>query len=52
MLSGGALGALVLGMVAAALWRRGWPRHAALGLGPAPHFSDDLEAAIAEIWDW
>ncbi|KAI8475653.1 MAG: Sodium/hydrogen exchanger family-domain-containing protein [Monoraphidium minutum] len=52
MLSGGALGALVMGMTASACWRKGLPRSRRLGLGPAPHFADDLEATIAQVWDW
>lgn len=52
MLSGGALGALVMGMTASYMWKAGLPRTPLLGLGPAPHFADDLEQIIAQIWDW
>jgi hypothetical protein len=49
MLSGGALGALSLGMIAAALWRAGAPPHPALSLGPAGGFADELDAAVAQV---
>ncbi|GBF89298.1 mitochondrial sodium hydrogen exchanger [Raphidocelis subcapitata] len=52
MLSGGALGALSLGMVAAALWRAGAPAHPLLSLGPAGAFADELDAAVAQVFDW
>jgi hypothetical protein len=50
MLSGGALGSLVLGMAAAALWRHGLPRAPPLSLGPAPDFADELDASIETVW--
>lgn len=52
MISGGALGSLAAGMAAAALWQRGWPHAAALSLGPAPAFADDLDECISLVWDW
>jgi hypothetical protein len=52
MLSGGALGSLALGATAAACWRNGRPRAGALTLGPAPGFADELDAAVAVLWDW
>lgn len=52
MLSGGALGSLALGATAAACWRNGRPRVDALTLGPAPGFADELDAAVAVLWDW
>jgi len=52
MLSGGALGSLVLGMTAAALWRKGLPSWPPLSLGAAAVFADDLDSQVSLVWDW
>lgn len=50
MLSGGALGALTVGMVTCYTWEHGKP--AKLSQGPCQNFSADVERVMAKVWNW
>ena len=50
MLSGGALGALFVGLVACAAWEKGWPR--AGSAGPSDTHAPDIERVVAKAWNW
>jgi hypothetical protein len=49
MLSGGALGALTVGLATCLAWEAGRPRR--LSLGPSLDYSADIERYMARIWD-
>ncbi|KDD76338.1 hypothetical protein H632_c262p0 [Helicosporidium sp. ATCC 50920] len=50
MLSGGALGALCIGLVASNAWEKGIPRFGSVG--PMYHYSPAIERVLAIIWNW
>lgn len=47
MLSGGALGALFVGLVTCATWEKGWPRCASAG--PNSTYAPDIERVVAKV---
>jgi len=50
MLSGGALGALTVGLATCLAWEAGWPRP--FSQGPSLDHSADVERTLARIWDF
>ncbi|KAK2076722.1 hypothetical protein QBZ16_005482 [Prototheca wickerhamii] len=50
MLSGGALGALMVGLATSNFWERGFPHFASLG--PSFNYSPEVERVLAIIWSW
>jgi len=50
MMTGGAIGALVIGLVAPLMWEKGWPR--GLSQGHRQHYAHALEHTTATVrWD-
>ncbi|PSC74772.1 mitochondrial sodium hydrogen exchanger 9B2-like [Micractinium conductrix] len=50
LLSGGALGALFVGLVASNSWEKGFPKWGSLGRSYV--FSPEIERVVAVVWNW